>query len=80
MRGLKSTIALAVVLVGLGAYIYFVTSKLPDSTTPAKEKVFPRGRGEQHRRNRRQVRLGRHDDAQEGRHHLESDDPRADTG
>src|SRR5438045_7060626 len=41
MRGLRSTIALAVVLVGLSAYIYFVTSKKPDSSTPApKERVF----------------------------------------
>ena len=41
MRGLRSTIALLVVLIGLGAYIYFVTSKVPDSTTTAaKEKVF----------------------------------------
>ena len=30
MRGLRSTIALLVVLVGLGAYIYFVTWKKPD--------------------------------------------------
>jgi len=44
MRGLKSTIALVVVLAGLGAYIYFVTSKVPEggaATTDAKkEKVF----------------------------------------
>src|SRR3954466_14870732 len=46
MRGLKSTIALVLVLAGLGAYIYFVTSKMPEgssaaSTTDAKkEKVF----------------------------------------
>ena len=46
MRGLKSTIAAVVVLAGLGAYIYFVTSKLPEgagssSTGDAKkEKVF----------------------------------------
>src|SRR4051812_46577930 len=43
MRGLRSTIALLVVLIGLGAYIYFVTSKMPDSgtATATKEKVFP---------------------------------------
>jgi hypothetical protein len=42
MRGLRSTIALFVVLIGLGAYIYFVTSKLPEGTTEAaREKVFP---------------------------------------
>lgn len=41
MRGLRSTIALLVVLAGLGAYAYFVTSKKPDSTTvAAKERVF----------------------------------------
>ena len=41
MRGLKSTIALAVVLGGLGAYIYFVTWKQPASDTGKKqEKVF----------------------------------------
>lgn len=39
MRGLRSTIVLLVVLVGLGAYIYFVTWKLP--TDEKKEvKVF----------------------------------------
>ena len=43
MRGLKSTIALLVVLIGLSAYIYFVTSKTPDSTTvAAKERVYPK--------------------------------------
>jgi hypothetical protein len=44
MRGLKSTLALIVVLAGLGAYIYFVTSKQPEGgATPddaKKEKVF----------------------------------------
>jgi hypothetical protein len=42
MRGLRSTVALLVVLVGLGAYIYFVTWKQPDSSDPAskQEKVF----------------------------------------
>jgi Domain of unknown function (DUF4340) len=44
MRGLKSTIALIVVLAGLGAYIYFVTSKVPEggagATDAKKEKVF----------------------------------------
>ncbi len=39
MRGLKSTIALVVVLIGLGAYIYFVTWKKPAETTN-QEKVF----------------------------------------
>src|SRR5678816_3673564 len=44
MRGLKSTIALIVVLAGLGAYIYSVTSKVPEggaaATDAKKEKVF----------------------------------------
>jgi Domain of unknown function (DUF4340) len=41
MRGLKSTIALAVVLAGLGAYIYFVTWKQPaDAGGKKQEKVF----------------------------------------
>jgi hypothetical protein len=43
MRGLKSTIALAVVLVGLGAYIYFVTWKQPEAGADSgkkQEKVF----------------------------------------
>jgi hypothetical protein len=31
MRGLKSTLALLVVLIGLGAYIYFVLAKKPRS-------------------------------------------------
>lgn len=39
MRGLKSTLALLVVLIGLGAYIYFVTWKQDDSTS-TQEKVF----------------------------------------
>ncbi len=42
MRGLRSTIALLVVLIGLGAYIYFVTWKRSDSAdaTSKQEKVF----------------------------------------
>jgi hypothetical protein len=43
MRGLRSTIALIVVLAGLGAYIYFVTWKMPEGgadAAAAKEKVF----------------------------------------
>jgi hypothetical protein len=46
MRGLKSTIALVVVLAGLGAYIYFVTSKMPagggsaEADAKKQEKVF----------------------------------------
>jgi hypothetical protein len=40
MRGLKSTIALFALLIGLGAYIYFVTWKKTDSTLPKKDPVF----------------------------------------
>src|SRR5215208_2876568 len=43
MRGLRSTIALIVVLAGLGAYIYFVTWKTPeggDASGKKLEKVF----------------------------------------
>jgi hypothetical protein len=45
MRGLKSTIALVVVLAGLGAYIYFVTWKQPEGGAAAdggkkQDKVF----------------------------------------
>jgi hypothetical protein len=41
MRGLRSTIALLVVLIGLGAYVYFVTwKKSGEDTGPKKEKVF----------------------------------------
>jgi hypothetical protein len=39
MRGLPSTIVLFVVLVGLGAYIYFVASK-PADTASKQEKLF----------------------------------------
>ena len=39
MRGLRSTIALLVVLVGLGAYIYFVDLS-PTAPQTTKEKVF----------------------------------------
>jgi hypothetical protein len=39
MRGLRSTIALLVVLVGLGAYIYFVTSKA-DDTSSTRDRLF----------------------------------------
>jgi hypothetical protein len=43
MRGLRSTIALIVVLAGLGGYIYFVTWKTPeggDASAKKLEKVF----------------------------------------
>ena len=40
MKGLRSTIALVVVLGGLGAYIYFVTWKTPAEPASKLEKVF----------------------------------------
>ena len=41
MRGLKSTLALAAVLIGLVAYIYFVDRKKPASDAPeVKDYVF----------------------------------------
>src|SRR5881396_3124467 len=42
MKGLRSTIALIVVLAGLGAYIYFVTWKTPEGGDTGKktDKVF----------------------------------------
>src|ERR1700681_4341429 len=41
MRGLRSTIALLVVLLGLSAYIYFVVSKKSDTgAESAKPRVF----------------------------------------
>lgn len=41
MRGLRSTIALFVVLIGLGAYIYFVTWKRPaQDSASTRAKVF----------------------------------------
>ncbi len=40
MRRLWSTMALVVVLAGLGAYIYFVDSKRPVSSIEEKQKVF----------------------------------------
>jgi hypothetical protein len=41
MRGLRSTIALLIVLVGLGGYIYFVTWKQPTASGTGQEKMFP---------------------------------------
>ncbi len=40
MRGLRSTIALIVVLAGLGAYIYFTRNKPVDDGTPKQAKVY----------------------------------------
>jgi len=40
MRGLRSTIALLVVLIGLGAYIYYVGSKPAEDAATKQEKMF----------------------------------------
>jgi hypothetical protein len=40
MRGLRSFVVLLVVLVGLGAYLYFVESKRPADGADTKEKAF----------------------------------------
>ena len=40
VRGAKSTLVLLVVLIGLGAYIFFVDSKKPVGETETKEKAF----------------------------------------
>lgn len=40
MRGLRSFAALVVVLIGLGAYVYFVESEREPAAGEAKEKVF----------------------------------------
>ena len=40
MRGLASTIVLAVVLAGLVGYIYFVDAKKSDSGAPKRDKAF----------------------------------------
>jgi hypothetical protein len=41
MRGLRSTLVLLIVLVGLGGYIYFDLAKKPDSSITKQEKLFP---------------------------------------
>lgn len=47
MRGLRSTIALLVVLIGLSAYIYFVTWKKPaDDSSSKQDKVFASVQGD----------------------------------
>ena len=40
MRGLRTTLLLAVALIGLGAYIYFVESKRDTAAVDKKDKVF----------------------------------------
>ena len=42
MRGLKSTIALLIVLVGLGGYAYYVASKAEDSSSSSQDRLFPK--------------------------------------
>ena len=41
MRGMKSTLALLVVLIGLGAYAYFYASKAEDTSATKQDKLFP---------------------------------------
>ncbi len=41
MRGLRSTLVLLLVLVGLGGYIYFVTSKKSPDDEVKKDRIFP---------------------------------------
>ena len=68
MRGLRSTIALLVVLVGLGAYIYFVTWKTrPAPTAATKEKVFAGVEADKIEEVKIKSAVGRRHDAQEGR-------------
>jgi hypothetical protein len=40
MRGLRSTIALLVVLLGLGGYIYYISSQPPEDSATKQEKMF----------------------------------------
>ena len=49
MQGLRSTLALVVILAGLGAYIYFVESKKDVSGVTKQEKVFLARTGESQR-------------------------------
>ena len=55
MRGLKSTLALLVVLIGLGAYIYFVTLNQPADGGTGQQKVFAGARHRQDRRDQDEV-------------------------
>ena len=73
MRGLRSTIALVVVLAGLGAYIYFVTWKQPEGGADATRRSSRRSspaRSRQDRGDQGEVGGRRRDDAQEGRRRL----------
>ena len=71
MRGLRSTIALLVVLVGLGAYIYFVTWKQDgEHRGVRREEGLPVGRVRRHRGADDQGRSGDRTTAQEGRRAL----------
>jgi hypothetical protein len=40
MRGLRSTGVLLLVLIGLGAYIYFVTWRQPDPAQSTENRVY----------------------------------------
>ena len=79
MRGLKSTLALLVVLIGLGAYIYFVAGEeAGHDASRSRTKLFRGARGVEDRRAESEVGVGRRHDAQERRRHLE--DRRASPG
>ena len=70
MRGLRSTIALLVVLIGLGAYIYFVTWKTAgsgDTGDEDRKRSSPRSKPTRSRRSKVKSESGDVDDAQEGR-------------
>lgn len=41
MRGMKSTLALLVLLIGLGSYAYFYASKAEDTSATRQDKLFP---------------------------------------
>ena len=70
MRGLRSTIALIVVLAGLGAYIYFVTWKTAGRRpAPKQEKVFAGVEADKIEEIEGQVGERRGHDAQEGQRH-----------
>ncbi len=67
MRGLRSTIALLAVLIGLGAYIYFVVSDAPESGTDHAGTRVRRTRRRHDRRAQGQVGNGRNDEREERR-------------
>ena len=72
MRGLRSTVALLVVLAGLGAYIYFVASK---KETPAtkQDKLFSAVASDNIEELTVKNGRGRNDDAEKGRRQVDDD-------